>query len=138
MAQIDDVVSNLKNGVLNLSQFISGTTSSILQAFAAPGRFATQGITSPVATLQTAIGTAAGLAIVPFRSTRRAIAFYNCNVTAASTIFITPLNTAVVGQSIGIAGGSSIIFTPDLGCNCGWTAIATTGTTNCLLILEFV
>jgi hypothetical protein len=135
MATIDDVVSNIKNGVLNLSQFVSGTTSSILQAFAAPGRFAQNG-TSPVATLQTAIGTS-GLLIVPFRASRRAISFFNSN-TSNTTIWVSPLAMSTAGLGVPIAAGSSYTITPDLCSNCGWTAIAATGTTNTMLILEFV
>lgn len=98
------------------------------------------GITSPVGTtvlLSTASATAIGA-----NPNRRGIAFANPN-NDGTIIYVCPANqTAVIGQGTPILPGSVVRFEgkPDanINFNCGWNAIASTGSNKPLTVLEFI
>lgn len=126
MASMDDILTAIKGATQNISQLVS--------AFGAPGR-SVSSQTSPISTLQT-VGTSA-LAVVSFNANRRGISFHNSDPTNNSTIFLAPA-TIAIGQGLVLVPGQSVYISADLGCNSGWTAIAGTGSSNKLMILEYV
>lgn len=128
MASADDLITQLRGIAQNLSQFT--------KAMGAPGRTVSAAL-SPLPTLVTTLGTSS-LAVVGFNATRRAISFHSTDPTNNSTIFLTPLAVATIGQGVVLVPGQDYVIDAGLGCNCGWMAIAGTGSANKLLILEFV
>jgi hypothetical protein len=133
MASDDDFLTSLKGVAQNIGGLIA--------AMGAPGRtmdlLGTSIITSPVGTLFTAIGTSS-LALVTFNAGRRAISFHNCDPTNNTTIWVTPLSVATAGQGVCLVPGQNYLIDARQGANCSWAAIAGLGSTNTLLILEFV
>ena len=127
MASLDDVLSGIKGATQNIGELVAATQ--------APGLQGARTQTSPVASYLS-VGTSA-IQVIGFRSTRRAISFHNSGGSTGTTIWLAP-NSIATGQGLFLAAGSSVFITPDLGCTCGWTAIAGTGSSNGLMILEYI
>ena len=127
MASLDDVLSGIKGATQNIGELVAATQ--------APGLQGARNQTSPFATYAS-VGTSA-VQVINFRATRRAISFHNGGGTTNTTIWLAP-DSIATGQGINLAAGSSLFITPDLGCTCGWTAIAGTGSSNQLMILEYI
>jgi len=129
---LNDLVSTQKGGV----QTLAVAAKSLANAF--PPATAS---TSPVVTGSNAVGTTA-TTIIGANTFRHGILFHNPGTT---TVFIFPTNIAtaptstVLGGSIAIAGGSTVIFSPSSfpNVNGGWSAVSTTGSSLPFTVAEF-
>lgn len=94
------------------------------------------GITSPVASGLTTLGTASASAIGS-NPVRRRIDFINPN--ANVIVYVCPANLTATpgGGSIPIFPGGTLTITGE-NVNCGWNAIAASGSNNGLTVLEYL
>jgi hypothetical protein len=129
MASTDDILTAIRGAVQNLS--------NLTYATGAAGRFTSSAI-SPIATMTT-VGTSA-LTIVAANPSRRAISFHSCDPTGNTTIWLLPgVATAITAQGgVVLVPGQDYVIDQGLGSNAAWQAIAGTGSSNNLLILEYV
>lgn len=127
MAGADDVNSTLQGIVRNLGQ--------LAQIANAPG-YTLSTATSPKATIVTTLSTAS-MQVIAASTVRRAMTFFNSNP-SGQNIWVVPANvSAVINQGIPIAAGSSYATPASVDNNAAWNAIAATGSTNVLTIIEF-
>jgi hypothetical protein len=135
-AGADNLNSTLKGVVANLGQLVTNTATdgivSALGALATATLGANIGTTTSPAFTNATVGTASVL-IVAANSTRINIAFISPNPAAANMWIVPSTTTAVAGQGVLILPGGSVEFPS----TCGWNAIATSGSSNMLTVLEW-
>lgn len=127
MSSADDLVSTQKGGVQTLGQYV--------QYISSPGR-TTSSTTSPKATIITTLGTASFTAIAA-STTRRAIEFINSNPSGPNMWVVSANVAAATNQGIYIPPGGFRRIPHSLAANAGFNAIAATGSSNTLTIVEF-
>lgn len=127
MSGADDVNSTLKGIVTNLGV--------LAQLASAPG-YTLSTATSPKATIVTTLSTSS-LQVIAASTTRRAMTFFNPNP-SGNNIWVVPANvSAVINQGILIVPGGDFPTPASVDNNAAWNAIAATGSTNVLTIIEF-
>ena len=122
-----DLVSTQKGGVQNLGQFVAFIT--------APGQTLSS-TTSPRATYYTALSTAS-LQVAAASSTRRAIEFWNSNPSGQNIWIVPAALSAVINRGILIVPGGRYQVPTTMAANSAFNAIAFTGSTNVLTVVEF-
>lgn len=133
MASIDDIVSNLKNGVTNIANMASG----LLNAYPAPTTTA-----SPQATGLNSLSTTTTVLAVANNTARHGIVFHNpgtASVYVFPTAIATTPGTTSVGGAFLILPGASLSFPSAMFPNatCSWSAFSGTGSNQALTIVEF-
>lgn len=132
MASLDDVITNMKNAVTNLS----GLVQSLTNAYPAP-----TATVSPKATGINTLATTAAI-IIAASTTRHGIIFHNPG-TVTSYIYPTAIATApgttTLGGSFILIPGGTLSFPSSNfpNANAGWSGFAAAGTTGPLTIVEF-
>ena len=136
-ASLDDILTAIKGATQNFS--------NLTIAFGSPGRTSQSFTTSPVASYFNSIASAAfgtqPFQVVAFNANRRAISFHSCDPMGNTTMWLTTNTTfagAGVPQGIALVPGMNWVIDANSGSNAAWFAIAGSGTTNKLLVLEYV
>ena len=133
MASPDDINSTLQGIARQLGLQAQSDTNALPVASAA---------TSPRALAINNLGTSAGTVIVAASTTRHGIVFHNPGTSAIyiypTAIQTTPTATALGGTLL-IAAGSTMSFPSAQypNSNCGWSAFATTGSSQSFTVIEF-
>lgn len=139
-ASLSDLVSTLKGGVQNLGQLVQSLGTSSASVAAAVGALATAtlganlgGTSNPSATIVTNVGTSS-LLVVAANSARINIAFHSPNPGGVNMWVVPSAATAVAGRGVLVLPGGTVRIPS----TCGWNAIATSGSSNVLTILEWL
>lgn len=127
MAGGDDLATITKGQVQNIGQLAAWAS--------APGQTLSS-TSSPRATNLTAVTTTSVLAIAT-SAVRRAIEFHSCDPTGNSNMWIMPGTTAFVRRGILIVPGSRYEIGPTMAANNCFYAVASSGSTNSLTVVEF-
>jgi hypothetical protein len=127
MSAADDLNSTTKGQAQNLGTLANWAAS--------PGQ-SVSGITSPKATVVTTLSTAS-LQVIAASTTRRALEFYNSNPSGQNIWVVPAPASAVINNGVLIVPGGSKPWPPSLACNAAFNAIAATGSTNVLTVIEF-
>lgn len=127
MAGGDDLTSVTKGLVTNLSQIAAWAS--------APGQTLSS-TSSPRATNLTAVTTTSVLAIAT-SAVRRAIEFHSCDPSGNSNMWVMPGTTAFVRRGILLVPGSRYQIPASLAANNCFYAVASSGSTNSLSVVEF-
>lgn len=127
MAGGDDLASIIKGQVQNIGQLAAWAS--------APGQTLSS-TSSPRATNLTAVTTTSILAIAT-SAVRRAIEFHSCDPTGNTNIWVMPGTTAFVRRGILIVPGARYQIPPSMAGNNCFYAVASSGGTNSLTVVEF-
>jgi hypothetical protein len=127
MAGDDDLTSVTKGQVQNISRLAAWAS--------APGQTLSS-TSSPRCTNLTSLTTTSILAIAT-SAVRRAIEFHSCDPTGNSNIWVMPGTTAFVRRGILIVPGARYQVPPQIAANNCFYAVASSGSTNSLSVVEF-
>jgi hypothetical protein len=132
-----DLVNATKGVVRNLSQLnnslaTSAVATATLSVASAVLGMTIRGTASPAPLTVVSVGTTSLLAIAA-NSARLGLIFHNPNP-SGNNLWVTNLSTAVANQGILVLPGDRVAIPS----NCGWTAVAGTGSSNNLVIVELV
>ena len=135
-AGADNVNSTLQGIVRNLGQLVTNTSTdgivTALGSIATATLGANIGTTSSPAFTNATVGTAS-LLVVAANSSRLNIAFHSPNPSAANMWVVPSAATAVAGRGVLVLPGGTVLIPS----TCGWNAIATSGSSNMLTVLEW-
>ncbi len=127
MAGGDDLASITKGQVQNLGQLVAWAS--------APGQTLSS-TSSPRATNLTAVTTTSVLAIAT-SALRRAIEFHSSDPVGNAYMWIMPGTTAFARRGIPIVPGGRYQVNASMAANNCWYAVASSGSTNSLSVVEF-
>lgn len=135
-AGANDVNSTLKGVVQQLGALVTNTSTdgitSALGALATATLGANIGTTSSPAFTNATVGTSS-LLVIAANSSRINIAFHSPNPAAANMWVVPSAATAVAGQGVLVLPGGTVLIPS----TCAWNAIATSGSSNMLTVLEW-